>query len=388
MNSKTASYQPPLVATPGFDNTNETRQKSVASNSDITLEIVSMDEWDNLISNFGDAIPEQTGIFNISHWGRENIECVKVQRQGKLIGGAVLIVRKIPFSTTGLAVLKWGPVWCVEGSDRDEWKYSSVIHALIAEYCTKRNFHLTIMPAATPHWGEKACSMLNSLGFKTGNSLAAPERYLVNTDQNCEELMASLNQKWRYNLRKAHKNEFDIRFADDAHGLDTFLDLYSKMMDRKQFQDASAIGSLRDIMQNDNEIIRPRIVLVYHNANVTAGGIISTIGNMASYMFGASDDRALKLKAGYAMHWWIVEHLCNLDSTKLYDLGGNDLDAGLHQFKKGFVGKTGHILQAPPRYHFANSTIANITGTAVFRARDHKAAVSRMIHRVKNRAGK
>jgi len=351
--------------------------------SGVRLETSTVAEWDDTLTQFGDGIPEQTGIFNASRWGLRNISCVKIFRHLEQIGGAALIVRKVPFTSTGLAVLKWGPLWRRAGIAADLGLYEEVVKALVAEYCHRRNFHLTILPPAFPQISSSMCQSLKSLGFSRGNVPAAPERYIVNTGQTSEELMASLDQKWRYNLRKAMKNDFEIRFADNAQGLDIFLELYGKMMARKQFLDSSAIGALSDIMRTADIKVRPRIVLVSHEGEVTAGGIFSMYGDMASYMFGATDNRALRLKAGYALHWWVAEYLCNLASAKWYDLGGNDSDAGLHQFKKGFVGKSGHLMQAPPRYHFAASTLAATTGSAIFKLRDTRAGLTRGVHAAK-----
>ena len=111
------------------------------------------------------------------------------------------------------------------------------------------------------------------------------------------------------------------------------MDLYSQMIDRKNFLDSSGIGALETMIKNSPENTRPMIALVSHEGEVTAGGVFHVAGNMASYMFGATDARALKLKAGYALHWWVAEYLIKQQKFDWYDLGGNDLDKGLHQFK-------------------------------------------------------
>ncbi|MCF6320794.1 MAG: peptidoglycan bridge formation glycyltransferase FemA/FemB family protein [Rhizobiaceae bacterium] len=385
MNTKSMSYKLPFsnpVVSSGCGNCSS---QATCKNSAVSLEIISSRQWDEMAELFDDMIVEQTGVFNNAHWEADNIECVRIIRGGDVIGGAALIVRKIPFTSTGLAVLKWGPVWHLRSSKPREENYDAIISALIAEYCERRNFHLTIMPMVIPIAVDKTCDALSSIGFKAGNMLAAPEKYFVNTGQKPEELMASLNQKWRYNLRKANKNEFDIRFVEGKEGLDLFLKLYSSMIERKQFLDASAIGSLRQIMQCESDDIRPKIVIARHKGEVTAGGVFFVHGKMASYMFGATDERALTLKAGYAMHWWVAEYLCDHQHVNWYDLGGNDLDAGLHQFKKGFVGKTGIILKAPPRYHYATSLQARAAGGLVFWLRDARAAAIRMFYKVKQR---
>lgn len=345
----------------------------------VDLRHVGPGQWDSIAAGYDDILPDQTGAFNCGNWGRRNVECVEFHSGGMPIGGAVLIVRRLAVLGTGIAVLKWGPVggW-LKAFDAD--RYMAVIRALQAEYCEKRNMHLTIIPPALPELIPQAGDTLVKLGFKPGASFPDPSRYLVNTNQDPGQLMAGLDQKWRYNLRKARDHQFDIRFADDAGGLAKFLELYRKMIERKQFAASSAIDSLEEFMAASDRSLKPSIVLVSHEGAVTAGGVFFIGSGLTSYMYGATDERALPLNAGYALHWWVAEHLCRLPGMKWYDLGGNEMNGGLHQFKKGMVGKTGSIVTAPPRYHIANGTLPALCGAAAFQARDALLAAKRKLH--------
>ena len=126
------------------------------------------------------------------------------------------------------------------------------------------------------------------------------------------------------------------------------MKLYGQMLARKKFQDTSAINTLSDLVHGEVAAHRPSFILVYHDGEPTAGAAIDTSGERAVYLYGATDDRALRLRAGYALHWWIAEWLCQNPRIRWYDLGGSDGDSGLHQFKKGFVGKRGVIVDTPP----------------------------------------
>ena len=351
----------------------------------LEMQIVSAEEWDALAGGFSDIIPEQTGSYNCGHWGEGNLEFVVFSSEAGPVGGAALIVKRIPVINSGFAILKWGPIFQKSGNNFDATMYAKIIDCLKTEYCTRRNFHLTIMPAAKPIISDECDSILVKAGFSRGEYLAAPERYLVNVQDDSETLRVNLDQKWRYNLKKAWKNDFDIRIVEPKEGLPIFLELYREMVDRKQFMDASAIGALENVMDKSTNELRPLIVLVSHEDKVTAGGVFHVRGEMASYMFGATDYRALKLKAGYALHWWVAEFLCKARDVSWYDLGGNDLDQGLHQFKKGFVGKSGHILMAPPRYHYAQSMLAKLVGFAAFKARDGLAGIKRALHQFRGK---
>ena len=353
--------------------------------NDVKLGSVSAYEWDKMSRDYADIIPEQLGSFNVGHWGEENLEFLTFRQDLALVGGAVMIVRKIPFTGSGIAILKWGPVFQKLGTKFDVALCEKIIWLIKEEYCRKRNFHLTIMPSAKPNVADKIETTLTELDFVRGAGLAAPERYLVNLQDGAEALMISLDQKWRYNLKKALKNEFEIKIVDPREGLPEFLSLYQQMIERKQFMDASAIDALEKTIHDSPEHARPMMVLVSYDGRVTAGGVFHVMGDMASYMFGATDDRALKLKAGYALHWWVAEHLCKQEQIQWYDLGGNDLDKGLHQFKKGFVGKSGKILLSPHRYHFAQSILAKLVGVGVFQIRDGLSFVKRGIHMIRRK---
>ena len=356
-----------------------------ASANDVKLGFVSAYEWDKMSRDFADIIPEQLGSFNLGHWGEENLEFITFRQELALVGGAVMIVRKIPFTGTGIAILKWGPVFQKLGTELDAALCEKIISLIKEEYCTKRNFHLTIMPVAKPDVSDKIEMTLNQLDFVKGAGLPAPERYHVNVQDSSETLMTSLDQKWRYNLRKALTNDFEIKIVDPRQGLPNFLDLYAQMIERKQFMDASAIHALDKIIHDSPKHACPMMVYVSYEGRVTAGGVFHVMGDMASYMFGATDDRALKLKAGYALHWWVAEYLCENKQINWYDLGGNDLDKGLHQFKKGFVGKTGMILMSPHRYHFAQSAKAKLAGFAAFQVRDGISSIKRRYHMFKQK---
>ncbi len=349
----------------------------------LAVEPIDPARWDLVCADFDDIVPEQTGAFNQAHWGAELTQCVAVTEHSKMIGGASVIVRPLPLLSTGIAFVKWGPVWRQAGRRPSRERLRAILTALREEYCSRRNLHLTVMPPADPGHADTIGEVLQELGFRQGATMPAPERYWVNTAISRDELLAGLDQKWRYNLRKSWKNDFDIRFADGSDGLAQFLDLYRQMIERKKFMDSSAIAAVPRFMAARFGEARPRVVLASHAGRITAGGIFWIGRQSASYMFGATDDRALKLRAGYAMHWWVAEHLVNSHGVDWYDLGGNDLDAGLHQFKKGFVGKTGQVTLCPPRYHFAASPVATAVGATVFGVREARGFAMRKLHALK-----
>ena len=238
---------------------------------------VDVDGWTDIMEQFADFIPEQSAAFSRSRWGHGNIEFVVIGPRARPLGACSVIVKDAPL-LPGIAFIKWGPMYRRIGETVDPERYRWIISQLADYYCNIRGMHLTVQPPAVPGVAESCSQVLESEGFADGNSFRWPARYLVNTAISPEALRTSLDQKWRYNLKKAEKHEFEIRFADDEDGLNTFMKLYDEMSARKGFLDSSPIGSLRDIMESERPRERPRLVLVSHEDQVTAGGVFFTTG--------------------------------------------------------------------------------------------------------------
>ncbi len=374
----------------GFIASSETTLRAGVEVNDecCSLEYVDAETWDEMAAQFSDVVHEQTHFFNAERWGQNKVENVIFRQGSEVVGGASIIIIPIPLSATGLAIVKWGPLWRKHGQQPQPSHLKSMLHLLQKEFAQARGYYLTVMPHADPEYSDDICEHLQALRFNRGATLSAPERYLVNTHQSVEDLRKSLDQKWRYNLKKAEKNDFEIEFSSSDKAFDTFVELYAEMLARKQFMDTSAIHTLKKLMQNSNEAFRPSIVLVSHNGKTIAGGVFDLSGERAVYLYGASDNQAVSLKAGYAMHWWIASHLCSLSHCRWYDLGGNDGDRGLHQFKKGFTGKTGCVCLTPPAYHYAGNLRAGLLGWTIFQIKELKASLLPKIHALKARLKK
>jgi len=98
--------------------------------------------------------------------------------------------------------------------------------------------------------------------------------------------------------------------------------------------------------------------------------VIFTHGRTASYLYGATDDDALALRAGYFLHWHVLRWLAENTRAAEYDLGGSDGFDGLHQFKRGMVGTLGHVSPIPPMMRIAHGTRARIFGRLALDARE------------------
>lgn len=338
--------------------------------------------FDDIAVRFRDVIHEQTHCFNRVRWAPGQLRYMVFLDGEDVVGGVVARVVKAPLIKTEMAIVRWGPLWRIaERPDRPE-VLRRIYAAMAEELALKAGRFLLVFPRSDAESCALETSVLSDTGFVPSRPEESPERYFVNVDTNLDALRSNLNQKWRYNLKKAEKNGLTASFVEGEQGLTQFLALYKAMIDRKQFLDMSPIDTLPDLVRAETPQLRPKILIVEKDGAAVAGAVVDCSGDRAVYLYGATDDRALPLKAGYVMHWEVARYLTEQPQIKWYDLGGgSSKTCSLHQFKRGFAGKTGVVADIPPVHFLSGSVMAGLVGRSVLTARSLKDGLSKWIHR-------
>ena len=338
-------------------------------------------EWDAVVAGFDGVCQEQLFAFAAIRWPGVTVEPRLFERHGRIIGGSLVMVQRLPLGLSQIAIIKWGPILADMKAKDSALLYQGMIDALVAEYADKRGMMLSILPHASTQDVHTEYRGLRARGFKRGATLRFPDRYLVNLRLSDEAQRKSFGQTWRRQLNKSEKSDLEFEHAG-ADQLDAFKTLYAAMSDRKQFPDYSAFDTLDALMALDQPL-RPELFLVRQAGEVLAGALIFKAGDRAVYLYGATNDRALPLRAGYFMHWHIIRWLRDQTRASWYDLGGTDGFHGLHQFKKGMVGDAGLIRPVPPVANFATRPLAYALGAGAFAAREAFNALRRFMEAVR-----
>ena len=348
----------------------------------VTTQIVSPELWDRSIAGFDEVCQEQVHVFARTRWPGVAHEPMLFWRGGEVVGGSLMMIQPFPLGLGALAVAKWGPMLArTDHPDRLEL-YRGMIDALVAEYADRRRLMLSVLPRAALTPVNADYEHLIGRGFRRGSELGFPNRYIVKLRLSDEEQRASFEQKWRYHLKKSEKAGLEFEPAP-ASRLGEFQALYERMLDRKKFADHSAYDTVPALMAIADPALRPELFFVRHAGEIIAGAIIFKAGDRAVYLYGATNDKALPLRAGYFMHWHIIRWLRDNTAARWYDLGGTDGFLGLHQFKKGMAGAAGIIQPVPPVANYATDRRARLVGNAAFFARDSVQKLRREIDRLR-----
>lgn len=338
-------------------------------------------EWDAVVSGFDGLCQEQLFAFASIRWPGVTAEPRLFERHGRVIGGALVMVQRLPLGVGQIAIIKWGPMLADAKAADAATLYQAMIEALVAEYADERGMMLSVLPHASTGEGNSEYRALRQRGFKRGAVLRFPDRYLVNLRLSDEAQRKSFGQTWRRQLNKSEKSGLVFEHAG-AERIGDFKALYAAMSDRKQFPDYSAFDTLDALVVLDQPL-RPELFFVRREDELVAGALIFKAGTRAVYLYGATNDKALPLRAGYFMHWHIIRWLRDHTRASWYDLGGTDGFQGLHQFKKGMVGDEGLIRPVPPVANFARRPLAYALGAGAFAAREAYNELRRHIEAVR-----
>jgi lipid II:glycine glycyltransferase (peptidoglycan interpeptide bridge formation enzyme) len=98
--------------------------------------------------------------------------------------------------------------------------------------------------------------------------------------------------------------------------------------------------------------LRPRGLVVSSNGKPVAARIYGILGDTAYSLYSATIDEALPLRAGYRMHWDILNEIRG--KAQWYDLGISSDDQGMRSFKEGLIGKRGKLVIVPSEFDYAD----------------------------------
>lgn len=341
----------------------------VGSMNDFSSEVDSLSppEWDRIIADFDDINLFQTAAFADGLRGERRMSHLLLRRDGVPVAGARVAILKPPGLPTGIAYVKFGPFWRRTGLPLDEDVYRAVVSAVVEEYAGRRGHMVSIFPRAHPQYQTLEERLLRDAGFVARSNVKGPITFLVNTSVSEKELRASLSQGWRHSLKRAERNQLDIQFRDPAEALPDFLALHDAMIARKQFIDREALHVLPAVFAQLPPACS-RIVTASHQGKIVASAIVIVAGDIGYYLYGASADDALTLRAGYALHWRIARWLAER-GIGWYDLGTGFNNPGLRQFKQGFVGKSGVVLETAGEFDRWVGLRARMVGGAIYKAR-------------------
>jgi len=159
-----------------------------------------------------------------------------------------------------------------------------------------------------------------------------------------DQLLRTMHQKTRYNLRLAEKKGVKIS-EGSLTDLPEFWRLLNVTGERDNFRLHSLkhyenlISGQAETNSLDKNGFIKLFLASYEGVNI-AGGLFSFYGDKVTYMHGASDNKFRNLMAPYLLQWTLIKKAL-AENYKYYDFYGIDEEKwpGVTRFKLGFGGR-------------------------------------------------
>jgi hypothetical protein len=342
-------------------------------------------EWHRHLEKFSDANIYQTWSYGAIRWGEQNLSHFVLKRDSEILGLAQLRIVRTPIIGSGIAYLRWGPlVQSNNSGEGNEKIFRLLIEALQEEYALKKGHALRILPNAFAGTARAKIfeTIFSELGFTLAENNSAYRTLLVDLVPALEEIRCGFDQKWRNQLNQSERNGLTISEGTGDDSWNCFEQLYREMMARKQFETTVSIKEFAAIQRALPERLKMRVFIARQQDEPVAGIACSFIGDTGIYLLGATNEKALKLRAANLLQWEAIKRAKQL-GMRFYDLGGIDPETnpgGFH-FKQGMSGQD--VLQLPAFDFYRSSgqrLLLNTTFKAanvlhVWKARRHKTEV-------------
>jgi lipid II:glycine glycyltransferase (peptidoglycan interpeptide bridge formation enzyme) len=154
-----------------------------------------------------------------------------------------------------------------------------------------------------------------------------------------EELLQTMHQKTRYNIRLAQRKGIVVEKARGSQMIDIFFALLKETARRDRFHSYP-----KEYYRKMTEVLEPagllKLFLARHGTEIVAVNLVCFFNQTATYLHGASDYRFRHLMAPYLLQWQTILE-AKKTGMRYYDLWGIDDEKwpGVTRFKRGFGGE-------------------------------------------------
>lgn len=316
--------------------------------------------WYELLSRFQDANLYQTWSYDMVRFGRKCVDHMILRKGDTVVAVAQARIVRLPLSKTGIAYLRWGPMWRLAGAMEDEEVFRQVIRALRNEFSMRRGLVLRLYPYVYQGEDDVLEQILKKEGYRRHEDGRNKRTLILDLDLSFKELRANLNQKWRNCLNRAEKNGLELIEGEDEDLFDEITKIYMQMVRRKGLVELSDINHLKMVQRNLPLGLKLKVVLCKLNGALCSGAIFSAIGTTGTYLIGATSDIGLKTNGSYMVQWAIVNWLKE-NGFRHYDLNGINpqTNIGTYRFKSRLAGKHGREVEFLGRYQVADSRVSS-----------------------------
>ncbi len=323
-------------------------------------------EWDALVARH----PRGT-ILQTTNWARLknrfgwSSQRVWMRQDGRLIGGAQLLIRSMALGIVKIGYIPHGPLV--------DWRDDEQVGVLM-NYIDQAGYNrgAGIVKLEPRLWQDdlpegrwNAICDTHQLETDT-DTIQPPQTILIDIRPSEDDILAAMKQKTRYNIRLSARKEVVVRQGTEAD-----LPAFNRMMlttaqrDGFTIHDPDYYRAAYEIFSPDQQCV---LLMAEYAGQPLAGAMVFAVGRTAAYLYGASTNEERQRMPTYAIQWaairWAKARGCHTyDLWGIPDFPEDELEAqftersdglwSVYRFKRGFGGQIVRAVGAADRVYNA-----------------------------------
>lgn len=301
--------------------------------------------WARLKNNFG--------------WSSQR---VWLRQDGRFVAGAQILFKPVALGLARVAYIPHGPLVNWQDSQQVAILFNQIDLAIYERRAAFVKIEPLLWQTEMPP--ERWQAVCQATGCQADTDTIQPPRTAVlDLRPSLDDILSSMKQKTRYNIRLAAKKEITVR-QGTAADLTTFGRLMTVTGQRDGFGTHPT-----DYYRRAYEVFAPDHVALFlaeYAAQPLSAVMVFRCGQRAAYLYGASGDEERARMPNYAAQWaaiqWAKEHGCTeYDLWGIPDAAPEQLEAdftnrhdglwGVYRFKRGFGGDIRRTVGAADRIY-------------------------------------
>lgn len=292
----------------------------------LSVRAVAEADWPGYAQKFRDLSFEQSLTYGRAATTRigGKMRCLVLERDEQLIAAAQVRIKTLPGLGRGIAWIASGPLLHpVAGPAPEPAVIAEVLTALRAELALRQGHVLRLRLAGIAFHDKDAVAAISSAaGYSPTDRASGYRSIAIDLRQDETALMATLNGKWRTDLRFALKSGLTLETGNSPDMQARFLVLFRDIQAAKGF--APDITPEFHFALSGPDLTYD-VLIIKKDGQDLAGIVIGTSGLCTVYLFGATAEAGRTLRAGYLLTWEGIR-LSQGRGMQWYDLGGVDFD--------------------------------------------------------------
>ena len=256
--------------------------------------------WDKFVKSHKEANFLQSWDFYEFH----------LKRGKEVVRRVVLSGKKIIAAYAGVVeTARRGRYMAIAGGPLMDWSDKALSGAVFGDIREQGLKHSCVFVRVRPQreLSEKSLKLLADLGLKKAPMYLSVEYAgVLDLEKSEEEILAGASQGFRRKLRKAMKNDIEVKAADDDESIEEFCRLEKLHAERQKY-----VAFSSDFLRKQFEAFREGgEVLIYtarKDGEVLAQNFMIFYGPEASYHYGVSSQLGTKYSAAPLLHLKAME---------------------------------------------------------------------------------